>query len=438
MNKFHKTYLKTRSQIATVTASDDKVKNGVPKIRKYQNGLTEVGATYSGLLQPMAQYVLTNLIRRHPPIIATDGSMSSKVGLNDVQVDVGKTKPVMNNLLAFYKNKIVKAFVDYRGFRVFCYTPKRDQAKAWIDDLNRRMRTENQYIGKCLYSEDGGLQIKEIPAVSWDDIVLSAQTKKDIKMNTLNFLNNKKLMNAGVNKRGLVLHGPPGTGKTSIIKALFNEMEGKRVSRLYVTAESFKYASISSVFDILDYLGSTLFAFEDIDAMGTTRDRIASNSMLNDLLTNMDGMRKNHNQLVTMATTNRLEMLDEALANRPCRFDRRIEVGLPSDKHLKSMYFKLIGHNVDDSIIKLSQKFTGAHVYETVNTAKILSVNEEKNVVDCLEEACKIVRSNFFPATSQPVTGSFNSKVNPIMKISEKLIKSGVSHTFKGNKIIIK
>jgi len=85
--------------------------------------------------------------------------------------------------------------------------------------------------------------------------------------------------------------------------------------------------SLGHLFDTLQYLGSTVLAFEDIDMVGTSRDIHIGSNLLGDLLTNLDGMRSYSDPLVVMASTNKISMLDDALANRPCRFDRKIEIG---------------------------------------------------------------------------------------------------------------
>jgi ATP-dependent 26S proteasome regulatory subunit len=227
---------------------------------------------------------------------------------------------------------------------------------------------------------------------------LTSKIKDDIRLNTVSFLGDKKLASAGVSKRGLVMYGPPGTGKTSVVKAIFKELEGKQVSRIYVTSESFKRMAVSNLFDMLTYLGSTVLAFEDIDLVSGNRDIHTSSGLLGDLLTNLDGMRKYNDPFVVLASTNKIDMLDGALADRPGRFDRKILIGLPNDENLKKIYCKLIGSevSVDDNLIKMSNKFTGSHVNEVVNTARIIAMNEGRQVHECLKDACTIVRDNFF------------------------------------------
>jgi len=365
-----------------------------------QNGLNVVSRSYDGLLVPIAKYTLTNLMKEQTPKIATALDFGKKPVIDDLQIDVNATTLAVENITAIYENMIITAFLQYGSFHVNCFAPTREEAKQWIDRFENDMVKKNQYRGKCLYAEKNSIFFKEVPKVSWDDIVISEKVKKDIRLNSIEFLSNPKYSASGIMKRGMIMYGPPGTGKTSVVKAIFGELEGKKVSRIYVTAESFKQMSVGNLFEFFTYLGPSVLAFEDIDLVSGNRDIHTSSNLLGDLLTNLDGMRKQNDPLVVIASTNKIDMMDSALANRPQRFDRKVELGLPTSEHLKIMYFKHLGKDVTNEITDLSKNFTGSHVVETCNTARILAMNEGKEPIDCLKEACEIIRDNFFPGQS--------------------------------------
>ncbi|MDD5650213.1 MAG: ATP-binding protein [Candidatus Nanoarchaeia archaeon] len=360
-------------------------------------GLTSVSRSYDGLLVPIAKYTLTRTLKEQAPKIATSLDFGSKPDIEDLQVDVYSTMPAINNITSIYDNKIITAHVKYGSFYVNCYAQTREESKAWIDNFENDMVKRNQYRGKCLYAEKESMFFRDVPRVSWDDVILTEKAKKDIRLNSIEFLSNEKFSSSGILKRGILMYGPPGTGKTSVVKAIFNELNNKKVSRLYVTAESFRYMPISKLFEFMAYLGPTVLAFEDIDMVSGNREANTASNLLGDLLTNLDGMRKFHEPIVVIASTNKIDLMDAALTNRPQRFDRRIEIGLPNNANLKTMYFKHLGSNVNEDIITLSKDFTGSHVVETVNTAKILATTSNKETIDCLNEACNIIRENFFP-----------------------------------------
>jgi ATP-dependent 26S proteasome regulatory subunit len=374
------------------------------------NGLTPVSRSYNGFLVPVAKYTITNILKEQNPKIMTSTDFGKKATMDDLQIDVYQTMPAIENVSAIYDNKIVTGFMQYGSFIVTCYAQTRDDAKEWMDQFEVNMVKKNQFRGKCLYAEKEDMFFKDVPKVSWDDIILTEKAKKDIRLNTSDFIGNVKFATVGIKKRGLIMYGPPGTGKTSIVKAIFNDLDKKGVSRIYVTAESFKYMQVSKIFDFLAYLGPTVLAFEDIDFISGNRDSLTATTHLGDLLTNLDGMRKFTEPLVVIASTNKIEMLDSSLSSRPQRFDRKIEIGLPSAENLKVMYFKHLGKDVTDEIIALSKDFTGSHVIETINTAKIIATNETKETIDCLKEACEIIRDNFFPGQSiMPVKAAIQS-----------------------------
>jgi len=365
------------------------------------DSLVKVERCFDGLLIPIAQYILTQTLLKNEPKILSGLEFDHAAGFQDGQVDIDQTLPLASTTTAVYSDTVVKSFVDYNGFHINCYSPTRPLALKWVSDFEQRMVKENQFRGKCLYAVNGNLQFHKIPKVSWDDVVLDENTKKDIRMNTVSFLGDQKLSKVGVNKRGLIMFGPPGTGKTSVCKAIFSELENAGVSRIYVTAESFRRMGAGDLFNLLPYLGKTVLAFEDIDMLAPSRNMVIDGSgLLGDLLTNLDGMRSYDDPIVIMASTNKISMLDEALANRPCRFDRKVEIGLPTKAHIKVLYSKFSGVDVNDEIIRLSEGFTGSHIYEAVNTAKILAGYNDKSLVDCINEAVTIIRSNFFPGQS--------------------------------------
>lgn len=358
------------------------------------SGITRV---YSNHLEEIAKYTLTNMLKENDPQILVHPDYQKRAELVDISVDVNKTQPVFEAVHASYKDMIIVGYQKpYDGFTLSCYAKDREKASEWMSEFENRLMTQNQYRGKCLHVTNGSIRFHDVPKTRWDDVVLDTDVKDDVRLNTVAFLGDKKLSNIGVKKRGVIFYGPPGTGKTSCTKAIFHELEDKDVTRLYVTAESFRQMPVNTLFDLLPYLGKSVLAFEDIDMIGTSRDEVLGNSLLGDLLTNLDGMRSYTDPIVIIASTNKVDLMDAALTNRPCRFDRKIEIGLPSESNLRTIYRKFSGIDVTDDIISQSKGFTGSHVVEVVNTGKILSAYGERDLLDCLKEACLVVRSNFF------------------------------------------
>jgi cell division protease FtsH len=172
------------------------------------------------------------------------------------------------------------------------------------------------------------LKVQSIP---WSRVIVDDEVKREIRTHTLDFLNRKEFWRQyGIPlKRGVLLAGEPGTGKTLILKALLSEAAGItcitcQVSGLYL-GDSFM-----DIYSMAEDLRPSLIVIEDLDLIGKTRDLfITQESALVSLLKVMDGIEAKE-EIVTVATTNYLEILDKALKERPSRFDRVISLTLPN------------------------------------------------------------------------------------------------------------
>ena len=142
-------------------------------------------------------------------------------------------------------------------------------------------------------------------------------------------------------KKGIVLHGPPGCSKTMIAKAAANEsglnlisVRGPELLKMYV-GESER--AVREVFDKARAAKPCIIFFDEFESIGARRDGLTSggHQMVSTLLTEMDGYITLHGVYV-LAATNRLDMLDAALI-RPGRFDKVIEIGLPTKEDRRSI-----------------------------------------------------------------------------------------------------
>nr|CCH80605.1 ATP-dependent Zn protease [Candidatus Phytoplasma mali] len=220
-------------------------------------------------------------------------------------------------------------------------------------------------------------------------------------------------------ERGILLYGPPGTGKTFLVKALAGSVK-KYADFYYFSASSFqeKYvgvgaARIRSVFELakkksIEDKKKTYFIFVDeIDALGKDRvfdDNSKNDSVLNELLVQLDGFHDNNNQnepkVVFIASTNREKFLDEALT-RSGRLGKKIKVDFPDkimikkiieyfiekdDGIIKEIFSKLKNENETDYLTKIENlsslmvklKFTPAQIKSLFKNFKDLLLKEVK------------------------------------------------------------
>jgi hypothetical protein len=164
-----------------------------------------------------------------------------------------------------------------------------------------------------------------IHAATWDTLILPATLKQQIHDDLTGFFNGRETYaRYGVPwKRGVVLIGPPGNGKTHAVKALVN-MLGKPC--LYVKSidadRSHEHGNIRKVFERARNTAPCVLVLEDLDTLVTAENRSV-------ILNELDGFAGNDG-ILTLATTNYPERLDPAILDRPSRFDRKYHFDLPA------------------------------------------------------------------------------------------------------------
>jgi len=269
--------------------------------------------------------------------------------------------------------------------------------------------------------------VKSSNGIKFADVAGEDEAKENLT-EIVDYLHNpQKYSEIGASMpKGLLLVGPPGTGKTMLAKAVAGEadvpffsMSGSEFVEMFVGMGASK---VRDLFKQAKEKAPCIVFIDEIDAIGQKRDsRIGGNDereqTLNQLLTEMDGFEGNTGVII-LAATNRPETLDPALT-RPGRFDRRVPVELPDlrgrEEILKVHAKKIkVSSDVDFSVIaRMASGASGAELANIINEAALRAVRAGKKIVEQkdLEESIEVVIAGY-------------QKKNAILTDKEKMIVS--------------
>lgn len=299
-----------------------------------------------------------------------------------------------------------------------------------------------QYMSKKLMNKMGGgkdsmmfgmgksnakIYVKSTEGIKFSDVAGEDEAKENLTeiVDYLHNPNKYKEIGASMPK-GILLVGPPGTGKTMLAKAVAGEsnvpffsMSGSEFVEMFVGMGASK---VRDLFKQAKEKAPCIVFIDEIDAIGKKRDgQIGGNDereqTLNQLLTEMDGFEGNTGVII-LAATNRPESLDPALT-RPGRFDRRVPVELPDLKgreEILKVHAKKIRLSDDidfNKIARMASGASGAELANIVNEAALRAVRDNRRFATQadLEESIETVIAGY-------------QKKNAILTNKEKLIVS--------------
>ena len=250
--------------------------------------------------------------------------------------------------------------------------------------------------------------------------------------------------------KGVLLVGPPGTGKTMLAKAVAGEsnvpffsMSGSEFVEMFVGMGASK---VRDLFRQAKEKAPCIVFIDEIDAIGKKRDgQMGGNDereqTLNQLLTEMDGFEGN-NGVIILAATNRPESLDPALT-RPGRFDRRVPVELPDlagREAILKVHAKKIKASDDvdlHTIARMASGASGAELANIINEAALRAVRSGRTVVNesDLEESIEVVIAGY--QKKNAVLSDQEKKVVAYHEIGHALVAALQSHSAPVQKITI-
>lgn len=249
--------------------------------------------------------------------------------------------------------------------------------------------------------------VVEVPDVTWDDIGGLEDVKKNLQEMILYPIEHPdKFHKFGMQpSKGVLFYGPPGCGKTLLAKAVAHECSSNFISikgpELLTMWFGESEANVREVFDKARGAAPCVLFFDELDSVGTARGSSqgdaggAGDRVLNQLLTEMDGVNSKKN-LFFIGATNRPDILDEALI-RPGRLDQLIYIPLPDKPSrvnvLKAVLRKSpIAPNVSmDFLAELTDGFTGADLTELCQRATKAAIRES---IEAEEQRKALMREN--------------------------------------------
>ena len=322
-----------------------------------------------------------------------------------------------------------------------------------------------QYMGKKLMEQAGGknsmafgfgksnakVYVPSTQGIHFSDVAGEDEAKESLS-EIVDYLHNpKKYSDVGASMpKGVLLVGPPGTGKTMLAKAVAGEanvpffsMSGSEFVEMFVGMGASK---VRDLFSQAKEKAPCIVFIDEIDAIGKKRDgQFSSNDereqTLNQLLTEMDGFQENIGVII-LAATNRPETLDPALT-RPGRFDRRVPVELPDlagREAILKVHAKKI-KTADDvnfhTIARMASGASGAELANIINEAVLRAVRNNRTVVTeaDLEESIETVIAGY--QKKNAVLSDSEKKVVAYHEIGHALVAAMQSHSAPVQKITI-
>lgn len=275
--------------------------------------------------------------------------------------------------------------------------------------FNAEVRDEILVFDEGYWDRDEEL-FKAIRGTNLDELILDPALKAQLVQDFERFFRSKELYRSmGVPwKRGSILIGPPGNGKTLAIKGLANHL---RAPVLYVRSFVHRgepYAGIREVFRRARLVPGCLLILEDLDALITEENR---SYFLNEL----DGFAQNEG-ICLIATTNHPEMLDTAMLERPSRFDRKYNFALPAQREREAYLLHWFsrrpeGVRASEAVIKRVSEECNLWSYAYLKelcmaaTMQLMGAREEgksHSMDEALHAQCKALRAQM---SSRKVTG---------------------------------
>jgi hypothetical protein len=271
------------------------------------------------------------------------------------------------------------------------------------EQLGRRLRDlaleHNVYrgqvvsFGRSMFGERGSvLRFHERPVMSADELILPTETFEDLRRQVVGVARNSARLRASGQhlKRGLLLYGPPGVGKTHSVRYLLSELTGTTVVEL--TGETLH--GIREACSVARTLQPAMIVIEDVDLIAEERSHYGGETpLLFTLLNEMDGLDEDAD-VVFLLTTNRADLLEPALASRPGRVDQAVHIEVPG-REARRRLIELYRGTLDidlthvDTVLDRTDGVTASFLKELLRRAAVIAADRDESPDQALAVAAE-------------------------------------------------
>ena len=280
----------------------------------------------------------------------------------------------MQFYMADKKPVIVKFMPDWYGIVISIVTSNKhkDWNKGLLEKAHKWAK-ENNYLKGEKFALNG--EFLEKSEDNWGSLITELSIKDAIKKST----NSLEKKGDGLESRGFLFIGEPGTGKTKTGRIILNNVD---TTFIWVSSRDFDRGgtrALSLAFSLARDLAPTVLFIEDIDTW-------LGGYIVDLLKTELDGLRQNKG-IITILTSNSPEKLPDTLLDRPGRFHHVLRFPLPKAEFRKEMIYNWAGdidEKILDEVIEKTEDFSGAHIKELVDFANMIADEEDIEIGEAL------------------------------------------------------
>jgi len=253
--------------------------------------------------------------------------------------------------------------------------------REFVADFKKSMDSNNFYRGKKLEVHSGGFfDITKPSNKTWDDIVIDPLIRTEIEDNVINLIGNADMYrkNGIPLSRGIILEGSYGLGKTLLCQVLCNSVD---CTVFQVSPKALGNSEIISyIYDVAVKFAPSIVMLEDLDLFSKDRTMDAGykDAIMGELMNQLNGIDEKHG-VITIATTNRIEVIEKALKDRPGRFDRVLHFHAPDREQRMEILSRIISRHRHEDIdfgkwAERMDGFSGSHLNDFVTTSVIQAI----------------------------------------------------------------